>query len=234
MNERRCPRCGALVGADAEWCGQCLSPLRESDRGTQAIGAPSGAEALPDEIEIAGRPGRPAPMGEGGAEPGVRVEGDRVLWTCPTCAAENPFEERVCSTCGTPFVELFEEPAARRLPPPRRVTVLSLAFPGAGHVAAGRVAEGIARAVVFAYSVGTGLTILLSRRGVGLGPFRALLAVFLLAAAALYAITAMDGSRLARGLPQLLSTRMLLYGATGLMVLTLAVLVVSGLRAGSS
>jgi TM2 domain-containing membrane protein YozV len=157
-----------------------------------------------------------------------------VLWTCPTCAAENPFEERVCTSCGTPFVELFEQPPARSQPPARRVLALSLAFPGAGHLAAGRVAEGLARAVVFAYSAGTGLVILLSRRGLGLGPFRALMAVFVLAAAVLYAITAVDGSRLARGAPQLLSTRMLLYGATGLMVLTLAVLVVSGLRAGSS
>jgi ribosomal protein L40E len=28
VEERRCPNCHALVSADADWCGQCFTPLR--------------------------------------------------------------------------------------------------------------------------------------------------------------------------------------------------------------
>src|SRR5438093_570924 len=29
--ERRCPSCGALVGRDADWCGQCFTSLAEPE-----------------------------------------------------------------------------------------------------------------------------------------------------------------------------------------------------------
>jgi hypothetical protein len=46
MGESRCPTCGALVSADAEWCGQCFSPLERAGARTEAEGpatpAPTG------------------------------------------------------------------------------------------------------------------------------------------------------------------------------------------------
>jgi hypothetical protein len=108
---------------------------------------------------------------------------------------------------------------------------LSLLFPGVGHLAAGRGAEGLARAVVFAYALVTVITILVARLGEGLGPFLPLLLISALAGVVLYAVTAVDAGRLARGDAQVLSTRALLYGAVGLMLVTLVVLVILGARA---
>lgn len=230
MSGPRCPSCGGLVAEDAEWCGQCLAPL---DRPSPAPAQPQEPAAKPPRLPAAGNGGGSptggAVPGAGGGE--VRVEGERVLWTCPTCDAENPLEAGVCTACGTPFRRLFEEPEAPRTTHPGRAVALSLAFPGAGHVAAGRVAEGMARAVVFAYAVGTGVAMLAARGGVGAGPFLPLVALSFAVAAGLYAVSAVDAARAARGEPALLTSRMLLYGAAGLILLTVAVLVVSGLRA---
>ncbi len=41
--ERRCPTCGALVSADASWCGQCFTPIRERAVEVGAPTAPEGA-----------------------------------------------------------------------------------------------------------------------------------------------------------------------------------------------
>lgn len=231
MTERRCPSCGGLVAADAEWCGQCLTRLDDA-------GAP-GPE-LPTEGDVGGPIGIPDPQAEGNGEArpsptaealGLRVDGRDVMWTCPTCASENRMEDRACRACGTPFRELFEEPASRPAPEPRRAVGLSMLFPGAGHWLAGRLAEGVARAVVFAFAAGTAVAIVLSRRGQGLGPFLALVGALGVAAAVLYVLTAVDAGRLARNEPQVVSTRVLLYGATGLILLTVAVLVLAGIRA---
>ncbi len=154
-----------------------------------------------------------------------------MLWSCPSCGTENRIEETACSACGTPFRRLFDDAEeTRAAPSTERAVGLSLALPGAGHIASGRVGEGVARAVVFAYALGTGLSVLVARGGRGLGPFLPLVALLMAAAAILYGITVADARRLARGEPQLLTTRMLLYGATGLIVLTVLVLVLSGMR----
>jgi hypothetical protein len=149
------------------------------------------------------------------------------VWVCPTCGTENPLDASTCSSCGTSFGKLFVEPAARRpLPPPGRAATLSLAFPGLGHATAGRVAEGLARAIVFAYMVGTGLAILIL--GGGSGILLPLTVMSLLAAVGLYGVTAIDAYRLASGDDQILSTRTLLYAGVGMMLLTLVVLAISG------
>ena len=234
MTERRCPSCGGLVAEDAEWCGQCLSRL-DRPEGQPARDLPVEPVDLPGGSPQAAPPGA-EPTGNGPAAPvreapGLRAQGDEVLWACPTCGSDNRLEDSTCPSCGTPFRELFAEPTTRVLPAPRRALALSLLFPGAGHIAAGRVAEGMARAVVFAFALGTGLTILLSRQGLGLGPFVALVAVLALAATLLYGLTAADAVRVVGGESQIVTTRMLLYGATGLILLTIVVVVMTGLRA---
>lgn len=237
MTERRCPSCGGLVAEDAEWCGQCLARLDRPP--SEAVAGPEIPEepaALPGPAGPPVPPG-PEPSGNGPAgpapeEPGLRARGQEVVWTCPTCGGENPVDDPVCRSCGTPFRELFTEPVTRVMPAPGRALGLSLLFPGAGHMAAGRVAEGVARAVVFGFALGASLTIVLSRQGLGLGPFLALVGVLGLAAVLLYALTATDAVRVVRGDPQLVTTRMLLYGATGLILLTVTVLVLVGIRAG--
>jgi hypothetical protein len=133
--------------------------------------------------------------------------------------------------CGTQFTQLFEEESAGPAIEPGRALRLSLLFPGIGHLAAGRGAEGLARAVVFAYALVTVITILVARVGEGLGPFLPLLLISAVAGGVLYAVTAVDAGRLARGEAPVLSTRALLYGAVGLMLVTLVVLVILGARA---
>ena len=160
-----------------------------------------------------------------------RAVGEGLLWTCPQCDLENALEASACVRCGTAFRDLFEEGPAQPSIDPGRAAALSLMFPGLGHRALGRGAEGLARAVVFLWTIGMGLAILVSAGGVEAGPFRPLLLVLFAAAAIVYATTAADARRVARGEAPIMTSRMLLYGSTGLMFLIVVMLVVSGMRA---
>lgn len=219
--EARCPRCGGLLAPGAEWCGQCFHRL--------------GSEPPPGATEAA----RPAPLpprppSAGGAGP-FRVEGGEVRWECPTCGSPNPIETMTCGRCGAPFGELMEreeQPRARVVPRSRAVS-LSLIFPGLGHAAVGHRAEGVARGILFAWVVGSLVALLLARSGEGLGPYVALIVLYLGAAAGLYGVTAADAGRAADGSAPIVSSRVLLYGVAGLMLLTVVVLFVVGVRVTS-
>jgi predicted RNA-binding Zn-ribbon protein involved in translation (DUF1610 family) len=204
------------VGGDAEWCTQCLTRL---DRP-----APSGSSA-PGGATV---PRRPSTEQGGRA---IRSSEQGVVWACPTCEAENPIETMSCRTCGTPFGKLLAEPEDRPRTDPARATAYSLLFPGLGHMVAGRGAEGAARAVIFGYAAATAIIILVMTRG-GPGPFLSLLVASALVAVGLYAVSAMDAARVARGEPPIVSARILLYGGAGLILLTVVVLVVVGVRTG--
>jgi hypothetical protein len=157
--------------------------------------------------------------------------GEGLLWMCPECDLENPLEASACARCGTPFRNLFQEGPVRPSVEPGRAAALSLMFPGLGHRALGRSAEGLARAVVFLWTVGMGLAILASAGGLSAGPFGPLLVVLFGAAAIVYGTTAADARRIARGDDPVMTSRMLLYGSTGLMFVIVVILVVSGMRA---
>jgi len=217
VSERRCPRCGALVGADARWCGQCYAAL----------------EPTPE----AERPRRePAPTGEevaiiGGTIPAIRRGPDGLVWACPSCGLANPIDARACARCATPFADLFGPEPARRPPPaPGRAAGLSLAFPGLGHVACGRGAEGVARAVLFLWALAFGVLLVTG----GSGAIAAVGWLFLAAAAALYGLTALDARRLASGeTGQLLSSRVLLAMMAGLTLLSILAFVAGALSSAS-
>jgi hypothetical protein len=155
----------------------------------------------------------------------VRVDEGRIVWVCPMCSDENPMESQACTTCGTPFGRLFEEPG----PPPRvsarGAAALSLVFPGIGHIVARHAADGLARAVVFAFTLTMFVTILGSPSG---GPLTPLLILFGMASALVYATTPADAARAVRGEPPILATRVLLIGATGLLAAATLVLVLGG------
>lgn len=250
----RCPRCGGLVREDAGWCGQCLAPLGPLAPGpprrppTRAAGVTSPAQAAPgpspegpaeapppasaDGSEGAGAAGGGRSGGPPGARRRARVgkAGGRLVWACPACEGVNPLETPSCARCGTPFSQLLREPPARPTISPERAFRLSLLFPGAGHAAAGRLADGVARGVVFAWVAGTLVAMLVARSG-GVGPFPGLFVLYLLAAAVLYGVTAVDARRVAESSTPLLDARVLLYGSGALMLLTVALLVLSGARA---
>jgi hypothetical protein len=227
---RRCPNCGGLVGAGAQWCGQCLTRLDEPP-------SPSVRPSAPEAGPGAAPPRRPAEPGDRqpsptGAPRPIRAGDQGIVWQCPSCDTANPLESTECRVCGTPFSRLFEEePAGPRVNPGRAVG-LSLLFPGVGHLVLGRTADGLARAVIFGYALSIAVLILVARLSRGIGPFLPLLLVSGVASVGLYAVTAVDAGRIARGEPPLLPTRALLYGAVGLILMTVVVLVILGTRVG--
>lgn len=221
MSQRdgRCPRCGALVARDAEWCGQCFAPL--------------GAREEPETPRVSGEP-QPSTQPTAGAPPegheppatarAAPAQGEPA-WPCPVCGNRNAIELNVCAVCGTPFGKLFEEPArARPHVTAEQAAVWSLLFPGLGHWKLGRGADGLARAILFVWTLGTLLVLVVSRFGKGgLGPTTALVLLFLAASLVLYVTSAYDAYRLASGETPLVSSRTLLWGSAGLVVLSVLI-----------
>jgi hypothetical protein len=220
------------VGADARWCGQCLTRFDE----------PSSPPARPspkrtDQGPAPAPPRQPGESGNGQASPTgaprpIRAGEQGIEWQCPSCDRANPIEATTCGVCGTPFSQLFDEESAAPRVNPGRAVGLSLVFPGVGHIALGRTAEGLARAVTFGYVLAMVVLILVGRLGRGIGPFLPLFLVSAGAALGLYLVTAVDAGRVARGEGPFLPTRALLYGAVGLLLLTVALLVLLGPRVG--
>ena len=209
MPDRRCPTCGALVAADAEWCGQCFTPLR-------------AAEPDPSATATATRRDRPSSSGSlGGA---IQIEDGRTVWTCPACETRNPIEAGVCTTCGTPFARLLEEPSEHPQLDPQTAAVWSMVFPGLGHWKLGRRGDAIARFAMFGWSFGALLVLLVSRFGKGgLGPTMPLFLLFLGASVAIYVLSVIDAYRIAAGEQPLVGSRALLWTSAGLIVLSVLI-----------
>ena len=248
MSQRRCPNCGGLVGDTAEWCGQCFTRLNGGERPAAAAAEPEapeipemeGPEAPPTAPPAAGGDGQPTappprsapprPASGIDAPPGIRTTPDGIVWDCPTCGEANPIEAETCPVCGTTFGKLFKEPDAGPKVDPGRAAAMSLIFPGVGHYVVGRAAEGIARAIVFSFALATGLLSLFAAIGGGSPLFLVVMVVSLGSAAGLYVLSTLDAGRAAQDLPPIVSTRMLLYGAVGLMLLTLILLTIAALQ----
>lgn len=224
MSTRRCPNCGGLVSADLAWCSQCLTRFDDEEPATADRKVTTEGTSPRPAPPVAGAPGE---MGPGSEQRTLRVvEEGRVLWDCPVCGQENDLDTRVCTRCGTAFGRLFEEPEPPARISPERAAMISLVVPGAGHVVAGRVAEGVARAVIFAFTVGMVVAILAAGGGLG-GPLVPLVVLFVGASATLYLATAVDAYRAVRREDPVLSTRILMIGATVLLTIAVAVLIIA-------
>jgi hypothetical protein len=216
MGERRCPACGALASADAEWCGQCFSPLERAGARTEADGQATSA--------LTGTAGPEAIRGTSGGA--IEVEGGTLAWTCPVCETRNKIDANACSACGTPFGRLLAEPkeAAASGVEPQTAAVWSMLWPGLGHWKLGRGTDAVGRFVMFAWSFGALVILLVSRFGKGgLGPTLPLFAVFLGASVLIYVVSAMDAYRLAAGDEPLMSSRTLLWTSAGLVFLSVVI-----------
>src|SRR5262245_22033729 len=208
VSERRCPNCGALVAADAEWCGQCFTPLTTSET---APTAPATGEASTAGVATE-------------LPKGIRIEDGRPAWTCPVCETRNPIEASVCSTCGTPFSRLLEEPPAQTQMDPQAAAVWSMVFPGLGHWKLGRRGDAVARFAMFGWSFGALMVLLVSRFGKGgLGPTMPLFLLFLGASVAIYVLSAVDAYRIASGDQPIVGSRALLWTSAGLIVLSVLI-----------
>jgi RNA polymerase subunit RPABC4/transcription elongation factor Spt4 len=227
---RRCPNCGALVAADAEWCGQCYQPLRSAVDAEPPSDAEHLASADPGTTASAGAEDATGRSARAGATAGATLEtpgggvveiadGGRATWTCPICQEVNELDRAFCRVCGTPFARLFAEPEPPPQVDPERAAVWSLAFPGLGHWRLNRKADAVARFVLFGWTFGTLAVIVVSRFGKGgLGPTLPLVALFAFAALTVYVLSALDAYRIANRDDPLVSSRTLLWASAGLVV----------------
>lgn len=228
MSEERCPNCGALVAADAEWCGLCLASLRlepepQHEPRPEMVVTGIEPDALTETPIATVTPGVEASevsetTGDTDAI-AVAAAGTAVpVWACPVCGNENPLEALLCPVCGTPFAKLFDEERMRPDVLPRDAAVVGL-VPGMGHLKCGRPADGLARmffaiaslafAALFALSTSAG-----AASTVLTGLF-VLLVIFSIAE------SSYDAFRLASGDRELFDARTMLWvfvGAFGLAV----------------
>jgi hypothetical protein len=227
--EPRCPSCGALVSADAEWCGQCYEPL---PRVREASPAP--AVSTPD---LAGRPTAPgSSVAERPAPAPVQVAGiertdEGTVWTCPSCQQKNHIDVGMCPVCGTSFARLFEEPEIAPDVQPSAALALSLLLPGLGHWKLGRRGDALARIVLSVWSFGTVLLLSLARGGSGLGSLSSLFLLFVVATLALWLESAIDAYRIAAEERPFVSARMLMWASAGFVVVSAIVATLTALPA---
>jgi hypothetical protein len=112
----RCPHCGALLRAGAQWCTLCYADLRPKPEPepvaisirepSYAAGAPSGApvDALSaplSPLELAAQ----ALLRHTAPDPDADSSGAPVGWPCTGCEAIVSFDEDACPTCGTRFLD---------------------------------------------------------------------------------------------------------------------------------
>ncbi len=204
MDDLRCPNCGALVIADAEWCGQCFTSLR----------------AAPD----------PEPAASPVLERGAAGEEERsshaaAAWPCPTCGSQNPIELDVCGVCGTSFAQLLRQDEPGPTISPRDAFLWSLVFPGVGHAKAGRAGDGIARGTLFVLTFGLALVVVLS--GVSSAPVFAVVALLLISALTIYLGSAAEAYRIADGGSPFVSARVLLWATVALIMISVSLLAMS-------
>ncbi|MFL5789907.1 MAG: double zinc ribbon domain-containing protein [Actinomycetota bacterium] len=211
--ERRCPNCGALVSDDAEWCGQCFTSLREPP--------PQPPETVPAVVET-------APVANGAAAAATarpeREEPIGAFWPCPVCGTRNPIVLEACEVCGTPFAAVMRGETRREVDPDKAFR-RSLLYPGLGHAMLGYSLDGFARGAVFTLAV---LVVIFMPVSVPTTALTILSIVLSLAAAGgVYALSAVETKRLIQRRGLLVESRFLLWGAVGLMMVTVGAIALS-------
>ena len=198
------------MSEDAEWCGQCFTSLREPEQ--PPVPAPAAGAASPADEAI-------APT----AVP-AREERTGAFWPCPVCGTRNPIVLEACEVCGTPFAAVMRG-ETRREADPDAAFRRSLLFPGLGHAMLGYSLDGFARGAVFTLAVLVAVFLPLT---VPTTPLT-ILAVVLSAGAAvgIYVLSAAETKRLTQRRGLLVESRFLLWGAVGLMMITVGAIALS-------
>ncbi|MGZ4149341.1 MAG: hypothetical protein ACXVQJ_04810 [Actinomycetota bacterium] len=207
-DERRCPTCGALVAADAAWCGQCFTSLVSAPAPAPGPGPPTGGPKAPD---------GPA----GGATPGA--ERTDPYWPCSVCGGRNPLDAETCRTCGTPFASVMRQEADRPEVAPKDALTWSLIFPGLGLAKCGLTTDGLARGVLFAVCLA--MALLIGLGGVRSSPVTfAVFSLFLVCALAVYVLAAWEAYQVAEGRATPVSSRILLWALSGIILVGVGML----------
>jgi hypothetical protein len=211
--ERRCPSCGALVIADAAWCGQCLTPLAQ-DAPVAAADEASSAPAT-----------EAAPAATTGPRPAAVATTAAPTWPCPVCEHPNPLDLDTCEVCGTPFAALMNQRSTVTDVTPKEAMRASLIFPGLGHRKLGYGLDGLARAALFVLLGGMALLIALG--GFGSGMLLAIFAIYLILAVAVYVGSAVEARNLAQGGGLIVPTRQAMWAAVIVIMTSMGLLVVA-------
>jgi RNA polymerase subunit RPABC4/transcription elongation factor Spt4 len=114
----RCPHCGALLRAGAEWCTLCYADLRPKPEPV-AVGAPVDQLTAPHPTLDAAAPlsaleaaalaivHQTAPATTPATTPATGADSSDAAggWPCTGCEEVVSFEENACPTCGTQFLD---------------------------------------------------------------------------------------------------------------------------------
>lgn len=217
QQEPRCPACGALVTADAAWCGQCLTPL--------ARPTPHAAPAPAAAPEPAGEPAVAAAAQAAPGRTATTTASTEPSWPCPVCGNDNAIELDACAVCGTTFAALMREADAPPSISPEEALRWSLIFPGLGHRKVGRPLDGLTRGILFALLAGMALLIALG--GLKSSVLVGLFALYLVCAVAVYVGSALEARQLAQGGALFLPTRQVLWAGVILLMSSMALLTLS-------
>ena len=158
----------------------------------------------------------------------IRRAGAELEWSCLACDTVNPLKLPNCRTCGASMLDLFRQPAPPPSPRNPRIALALSVLPGLGSWYAGAPADGVARLVLAAWWAST--TGLLWGRS---SPALMIVGVvFALAAAGLWAVSAVDALRLAGGQRPLAGPRVLAATVAVLSLVLLAGLVIAAVTVG--
>ena len=213
----RCSSCGALVSVDAEWCGQCFTPLKVAQASREELAAKVGIKVTEEP------PSDPTLESDGSvARPTTTGRKPRLSWPCPACEHENDIQLNLCEICGTSFASLMktdDEPVSVE---PKDALIRSLIYPGLGHRLAGRGADGVARGALFTLSAILLLMVALS--GLGSAGQSAMVALYLTTTLIIYVGSAAEAYRIAGGGAPFVSARTLLWVTVGLLLVSIGLL----------
>lgn len=222
----RCLECGAGNPVGSGWCGQCLRRFDGEDEPRLEIGFASASEVEPTVVP----PIRPA-----GMRPAVQArDGGEPVWSCPACEAENPLSSATCSRCGSEFTSFFGrgpvDTAPRRSG--RTAIALTALMPGSGHWIFRQIAPGVARALLYVWSCGISIMLLVWPPQATRAIVRGIGAIFALAAAGVWVLSMLETMRLAEGDHRLLippkALTWLAAGLSGLLMFGLLGAVIAG------
>lgn len=217
-----CPRCKGRNPAGAAWCGQCFNPLVTSSASTGAPPARAARNALV--------PTGSGPAGPDAGKAGVRATAEGVLWTCALCGGDNSLDAFTCSVCEAPLsASVRPSGPVRPQRDPGKAALISLLMPGAGHAYLGLWGQAVARGILSTWAV---CVFVVAAFGAGVTQ-RLVAAVFAVAAAGLWAVSAHDAYRAAQGADDaaLLKGRAFLWLVVGLLLALVVALVLSALGA---
>jgi hypothetical protein len=94
----RCPHCGAMLRAGAEWCTLCYADLRPKPE-------PEPVAVIAHEPSYAAGAAPAAPADPLTAPHSTLDAAAPVGWPCTGCAAIVSFDEDTCPTCGARFLD---------------------------------------------------------------------------------------------------------------------------------